>query len=118
MARQLIKYVPRSDGVKSRQIRFKEGDLIVYKKPRDMDKEAFSKFLNEAAQDILARFGIDTIVVGVSHWNEVRLLTPDQLDDLGLVRREDVFLLRSDLEKMGHTGEDILALLQALEEEE
>lgn len=110
--------VPRRDGVKSRQIHFTGADLIVYKKPRDMSKDDFSKFLDEAAQDILARFGISTIVIGVSHWNEIRLLTKKQREELGLVKKDEVFLLKSDVAKMGYSGEDILAMLQQLEEEE
>ena len=115
---RVVRRVPTIDGIKARTIRFTEHDLIVYKKPRNMTEDKFSKFLDAAAQDILARFGIDMIVVGVSTWDEIRLFTPEQLKELGLVKRDEVFLLKSDVTKMGVSGEEILAMLQQLNEEE
>jgi hypothetical protein len=92
---------------------FDRKSLIVYKKPRKMDEKAFSEFLNQAAQDILARYGMSKIVVGLSEWNELRIFEPDQLEQLGLVRKEDVFLMRRDVDLSQYTEEEIVSVLTA-----
>ncbi|MGW8177674.1 MAG: hypothetical protein ACWGQW_02600 [bacterium] len=99
--------------VKSRELPLNERSLIVYKKPRSMDEEAFTNFLNAAARDILARFGISRAIIGVSEWSELRLLSDEQLDDLELCRKKDVFLMKKDFDLSQYSEDDIRTILEA-----
>lgn len=110
--------VPTAPGVRTRTLEFDRKSLIVYKKPRKMGVDAFSDFLDRAAQDILARYGMSKIVVGVSSWDELRIFDDEQLDELGLVRKEDVYLMKRDV--AGHMLRAISSTLgeQAAREDE
>jgi hypothetical protein len=78
-----------------------------------MDEETFSEFLNAAARDILARFGVSRVVVGVSHWDELRLFTREQLREIGLVWKDDVFLLKDEVDLSQYDEDHIRAIIEA-----
>ena len=96
--RRLASRVTKPLGVKSRTYEIRPNSIIGYKKPRDMSEEDFSTFIDRAANDVLARFGISTIVVGVEDWNELRILDEETMERHGWVRTDRVYLMNRDVE--------------------
>ena len=82
----------------NRVLELRKNSIVVYKKPKMMDDEQFTIFLKQAANDVLARFGISTIVVGVESWDEIMVLDEYDMAKYGWVKRDKVFLLKEDLD--------------------
>ena len=92
---------------KSRMLQLKKNSIVVYKRPKFMDDEQFTTFLYAASNDILARFGISTIVVGVESWDEIMVCDESEMEKYGWIRRERVFLLKEQVDLSQYTAEEL-----------
>ena len=86
----------KSNVPKSRVTTLGPNSIIVYRRTRGMSDDDFSQFLNDAANDILARFGLRTIVVGVDKWSELRVINEEEMERLGWVRKDRVFMFKDE----------------------
>lgn len=100
----------RAPKIKSRTFNFDEKRLIVCRRPKETSEEEFEAFLNHFAQDVLKRHQTKTIIVGVNHWNEIRVLDPDELRDIGFVHVDEVFLLKKDVDLSLYSEQQIAEL--------
>jgi hypothetical protein len=72
-----------------------------------MDDEQFTTFLYAASNDILARFGMSTIVVGVESWDEIMVCDEDMMAKYGWIRKEKVFLHKDQVDLTQYTPEEL-----------
>ena len=96
-----------ADTPKSRTLVMKKNSIIVYKKAKHQTDEEFETFLYAAANDVLARFGMDTIVVGVESWDEILVLDEDEMAGYGWIRKEQVFLRKDQVDLTQYTTEEM-----------
>jgi len=106
-----IKVVKKPKGVKSREYPFNNRSIIGYKKPKDMPVQDFNDFIDQAAQDVLARYGISTIVVGVREWNELRILNEDIMKRNGWVKADRVFMYKDEVDLDQFTPDQLEQLM-------
>ena len=92
---------------KNRTLTLKPNSIIVHKRPKGMDDEEFETFLHAAANDVLARFGMSTIVVGVESWDEIIVCDEDTMEKYGWIRRERAFLLKEQVDLSQYTAEEL-----------
>lgn len=97
--------------VKNRTMHIREGDIVVYRRPRGMSETKFSDFINQAANDILARFGISTVVVGLDNWADMRILDEAEMEKMGYIRKERIFLLKEDVDMGSYTEEELKQIM-------
>lgn len=110
----------RPPKAKSHTLSFNEKKLIVYRRPKGLTEQDFSVFLRRAAQDILSRFQISTVVIGVEKWSDIKILDPAEIRDIGFVHIDDVFLLKKDVDLDQYTEQelrDIMSLYVLAEDE-
>jgi hypothetical protein len=96
-----------ADTSKSRTLQLKKNSIVVYKRPKLMDDEQFTTFLYAASNDILARFGMSTIVVGVESWDEIMVCDEDMMAKYGWIRKEKVFLHKDQVDLTQYTPEEL-----------
>jgi hypothetical protein len=96
-----------ADTSKSRTLQLKKNSIVVYKRPKLMDDEQFTAFLYAASNDILARFGMSTIVVGVESWDEIMVCDEDMMAKYGWIRKEKVFLHKDQVDLTQYTPEEL-----------
>ncbi len=106
----------KTDGVKAPKVKSKtipmpEKFIVAYLKPKSMSEENFGKFVDQAAHDILARFGANTIVVGLEKWSDLRILDEAELERIGYVHTSKVFLLKKDVDTSMYTPEEIESIM-------
>lgn len=109
------------DKIKSREYQLTKNTVLAFLQPKYMTNKAFSEFINQAAQDMLSRFGIDTIVLGVRHWKELRVLPIEDMNRNGWYHKDQVFMLKSEMDMSRNSAEEILAFVEKhviIEEEE
>ena len=109
------------DKIKSREYQLQERTVLAFLQPKYMNDKAFSEFINQAAHDILARFGISTIVLGLKYWKELRVLPEEDMNKNGWYHKDQVFLLKKDIDFSDHTAAEISAFVERhvlIEEEE
>lgn len=97
----------RPPKAKSRTLGFTEKKLIVYRRPKGLTDQDFSVFLRRAAQDILSRLQINTVVIGVEKWGDIKILDPAEIRDIGFVHIDEVFLLKEDVDLDQYTEEEL-----------
>lgn len=93
--------------VKSRVFQLQPRSVLAFLHPKYMTQEEFSQFIHDAAQDVLKRFGINTIVVGLEHWSEMRILDPEDMNKNGWFHKDQIFLLKSDIKLNQNNPEDL-----------
>lgn len=96
-----------ADTAKTRTLKLEKNSIIVYKRPKGMDDEEFTAFLYAATNDVLARFGISTIVVGVESWDEIMVCDEDTMAKYGWIRKEQVFLHKDQVDLTQYTPEEL-----------
>ena len=109
------------DKIKSREYKLQERTVLAFLQPKYMSDKGFNQFINQAASDMLARFGIDTIVLGLKHWKEMRVLQEEDMERNGWIHSDRVFLLKEDVNMADYSQEDlekIMSTFIALDEEE
>lgn len=92
---------------KSRTLKLEPNSIIVYKKSKLQSDEEFTDFLYAAANDVLARFGMDTIVVGVESWDEIMVCDEHEMELYGWIRKEKVFLHKDQVDLTQYTPEEL-----------
>jgi hypothetical protein len=90
-----------------------EKKLLVYRRPKGVSEDDFGVFLRRAAQDILTRLNISTVVVGVNNWNEIKLLDEVELEQIGFIHKDRVFLTKDQVDLTKYTEEEILEIVTA-----
>ena len=107
--------------IKSREYQLSEHTVLAFLQPKYMADKPFSEFINQAAQDVLARFGINTIVLGLKHWKELRVLPLADMNRNGWYHKDQVFMLKSEVDLSQNSAEEISAFVEkyvVMEEEE
>lgn len=92
---------------KVRTLQMKPNSIIVYKKTKYQTDKEFETFLFAAANDVLARFGMSTIVVGVLTWDEILVLDEHEMALYGWIRKEQVFLRKDQVDLAQYTAEEL-----------
>lgn len=109
------------DKVKSREYQLQERTVLAFLQPKYMGDKAFSEFINQIAQDVLARFGINTIVLGLKAWKELRVLPIEDMNKNGWFHKDQIFMLKSEFDLSQNSPEEISAFVEKhvlIEEEE
>ncbi len=96
-----------ADTPKFRTLELKLNSIIVYKQAKGQTDEEFETFLFAAANDVLARFDMSTIVVGVHSWDEILILDEDEMAGYGWIRKEEVFLRKDQVDLAQYTAEEL-----------
>ena len=96
-----------ADTAKSRTLTLKPNSIVVYKRPKGMSDDDFTEFCYAAANDVLARFGMSTIVVGVDSWDEIMVCDETTMEKYGWIRRERAFLLKEHVDLSQYTPEEL-----------
>jgi len=93
--------------VKSRSFQLKPNSIIAFLHPKYMSQTEFSDFLEAAVKDVIARFGMNTIVVGLEHWNEMRILEQDEMNYYDWYHKDQILMLKKDFDLSKHSPEEI-----------
>jgi len=93
--------------VKSRTLSLPDRALVAYRKPKNMPEEEFSRFINTAAHQILARFNVRTIVVGVENWGDLKVLDEEAMASVGYIHKDRIFLLKEDVDMSKYTEDEL-----------
>ena len=107
--------------IKSREYKLTKHTVLAFLQPKYMTDKSFSEFINQAAQDVLSRFGISTIVLGLKHWKELRILPLEDMNKNGWYHKDQVFMLKSEFDLSQNSAEEISAFVEkyvTMEEEE
>lgn len=97
--------------VKTRTIPVPEKCIVACLRPKDISDDDWQAFLNQAAHDVLANLKVSTIVVGVASWNEIRVLDEKELESVGFIHKDRIFLLKDDVDLSAYSQEEIEAIM-------
>lgn len=108
------------DKIKSREYQLREHTVLAFLQPKYMNDKAFGEFINQAASDVLSRFGISTIVLGLKAWKELRVLPIEDMNQQNWYHKDQIFMLKSDVDFSDYTAAEISAFVEShvLTEEE
>ena len=93
--------------VKSRSFQLKPNSIIAFLHPKYMPEREFSDFLEAAVKNVIARFGMNAIVVGLEHWNEMRILEQDEMNYYDWYHKDQILMLKKDFDLSKHSPEEI-----------
>ncbi len=79
-----------------KQINPKTNSIIIITKPKAQPEDEFSESLKTFADEILARIGMSTVVVGVESLSDIVQLSEEQMEHYGWVRSSRVLAYIED----------------------
>lgn len=93
--------------VETRGFELPKRGIVAYRRPKELTQAEFAEFINQAVNDILARHNINTCVVGLDDWRELRVLNRTEMAKIGFYHQDDIFLLKKDVDLSVYTQEEI-----------
>ena len=77
------------------------------KRPKQQDQEDFTESLRQLADDVLARLGVSTVLIGVEQHGDIQYLDEEKMNWHGWMKKEKCFLEMEEADKFlaDYTGE-------------
>jgi hypothetical protein len=97
--------------VKTRTFPVPEKCIVACLRPRGLTEDDWTAFIQQAAHQIHARLNVNTIVVGLEHWKDLRVLDEAELERIGFIHRDRIFMLKEEVDLSQYSKEDIEQLM-------